>query len=157
MAQAREFWRKVDAKRLRTLKVDKDWVLHANMHFSFMASHLYWAKTPLGVDDYIDLWKSGKVGIASLHRDDSGDYQHNWDRLVSMSLISPEDVSPLQEVTTKTKRDRISMSPGLSLSYRWPAERARQLDRDGAFTQEVKEQIREATETWGEVPHFCRE
>ena len=156
MVQAREFWRKVDARRLRTLQA-KDWLLDSNMHFSFMASHLHWAETPLAVDDYIGLWKSGEIEIAFLCRDDSGDYRHNWDRLISKGLVSPEDVSPLQELTTKTKRNRISMSPGLSLSYSWSAERARQLDRDGSFTQEVKERIREATETWGEVPDFCRE
>lgn len=156
MAQAREFWRRVDAKRLRELQ-DKGWWLDPNMHFSFRASHLHWAETPLAVNDYVALWKSGKIEIASLYRDDSGDYQHNWEGLITKSLISRDDVTPLQEVTTETGRDRISMSPGLHLRYSWSAERARQLDRDGTFTQEVKERIREATETWGEVPDFCRE
>lgn len=156
MRQARAFWQKVDAKGLRELQ-DRDWLLEPNMHFSFMASHLHWAETSLEVNDYIALWKSGEIEIVFLYRDNSGDYRHNWDRLIAKGLISAADVVPLQEVTTDTRRERISMSPGLSLSYTWSAERARQLDRDGAFIQEVKERIREATETWGEVPDFCRE
>ena len=156
MAQAREFWQKVDAERLRELQ-GKSWSLNPNMHFSFMTSHLHWAKTPIAVSDYIALWKSGEIEIASLYRDDSGDYQHNWERLITKGLISQDDVTHLQQVTTDTKRDRISMSPGLALSYSWSAERARQLDRDGAFTKKVKERIREATETWDEVPDFCRD
>ena len=156
MAQAREFWRRVDARRLRDLQ-DKGWLLAPNLHFSFRASHLHWAETPLAVNDYIALWKSGGNEIVSLYRDDSGNYRHNWDRLIAKDLMSPADVAPLQEVTTDTRRDRISMSPGLHLRYSWSAERAGQLDRDGAFTEEVKERIRDATETWGEVPDFCRE
>ena len=156
MKQAREFWPKVDAKGLWELQ-GRGWLLEPNMHFSFMASHLYWAETPLAVSDYIALWKSGKIEMASLYRDDSGDFQHNWERLITKGLIPRDDVTHLQEVTTETKRDRISMSPGLRLRYSWSAEVARQLDRDGAFTEEVKERIREATETWGEVPDFCRE
>ena len=81
----------------------------------------------------------------------------DWDRLIAKSLISTEDVRPLQEGSTETNRNWISMSPGLGVSYPWSAERAKQLDRDGAFVREVKERIREGTETWGEVPDFCRE
>ena len=155
MAQAREFWRRVDPKRLLALAA-KDWQLQPNLHFSFR-SHLYWAETSLAVNEYIKLWKSGEIEIVSLSRDDSGDYRHNWDRLIAKSLISTEDVRPLQEVSTETNRNWISMSPGLGVSYAWSAERAKQLDRNGAFVREVKERIREGTETWGEVPDFCRE
>ena len=48
------------------------------------------------------------------------------------------------------------MSPGLSISYTWLAKQAAELDRDGPFVYEVKERIREVTETWGEVPEFCQ-
>lgn len=156
MAQAREFWRKVDAKRLLELK-GKGWLLEPNLHFSFMATHLHWAYTELAVNEYIELWKLGKMQIIVLHPDDSGDYRHNWDSLLTQKLISAEDVKPLQKVTTHTSRSKIYMSPGLSVSYRWSAEQAVQLDRDETFAREVKERIREATETWGEVPEFCRE
>ena len=154
MTQAREFWRRVDAKRLLELQ-DKDWELWPNLHFSFIQTHLHWAKTPLAVNEYIEFWKSGKMEIAYLYRDDAGSYRHNWDRLVAKDLISTGDVEPLEEKTTKKKYPQISISPGLSISYTWSAERAAQLDRDGTFVREVKERIREATETWGEVPDFC--
>ena len=156
MSQARSFWPRVATKGLRELQ-DRDWLLEPNMHFSFISTHLHWAETSLEVNDYIALWKPGENEIVSLYRDDSGDYRHNWDRLIDKGLITPADAAPLQEVTTDTRRCRISMSPGLSLSYSWSADRARQLDRDGAFTQEVKKRIREATETWDEVPAFCRQ
>ena len=156
MSQALEFWRKVDAKSLLELK-DKGWLLKANLHFSFIATHLHWAHTQLAVNEYVGLWKSGKMEVRTLYPDDSGNYRHNWDRLLEQKLISSEDVKRLQRVSTETNRERISMSPGLSIKYRWSAEHALQLDRDGNFVREVKERVREATETWGEVPEFCKE
>ena len=155
MTQAREFWPRVDAERLLELQA-KGWELWPNLHFSFIQTHLYWANTPLAVNEYIEFWKSGKMEIAYLYRDDAGSYRHNWDRLVAKGLISQNDVEPLEEKTTKKKYLQISMSPGLSISYTWSAERAAQLDRDGTFVREVKERIREVTETWGEVPDFCQ-
>ena len=155
MTQAREFWPKVDTERLLALQ-DKDWRLVSNLHFSFWGTHLHWAETPLAVNEYVELWKSGEMKIVSLYRNDSCSYRHNWDRLVANDLIYPDDVEPLEEKTTLTDRDLIYMSPGLGISYTWSAERAAQLDRDDAFVHEVKERIREATETWGEVPDFCR-
>ena len=155
MTQAKEFWQKVDAERLLELR-DRGWSLKPNLHFSFMATHLYRANTSLTVDEYIELWKSGEMEIVSLYRDDAGSYRHNWDCLVAKGLISPDDIEPLEEVTTRTNRDRISMSPGLGISYTWLAKQAAQLDRDGALVDEVKERIREVTETWGEVPDFCQ-
>ena len=157
MAQARKFWPKVNTKRLLALQ-DKDegWLLEPNLHFSYMRSHVYGAKKLLAVNKYVELWKSGEMEIASLYRDDAGSYRHNWDRLVAKRLISPDDVEPLEKETTQTKRDRISMVPGLGISYTWSAERAAQLDRDGTFVREVIERICEVTETWGEVPDFCR-
>ena len=155
MTQAKEFWRKVDAKKLLGLQ-DKGWFLKPNLHFSFIATNLYWANTSLAVDEYIELWKSGEMGIVSLYRDDAGSYRHNWDCLVAKGLISSDDIEPLEEVTTRTNRDRISMSPGLGISYEWSAKEAAQLDRDGTFVREVKERICEATETWGEAPDFCQ-
>ena len=157
MTQARKFWPKVGADRLLTLLVqDKDWRLKPNLHFSYIRRHLSTKPTTsLGVDVYIELWKSGEMEIVSLYRDDADSYRHNWDFLVSKGLVSPDDVEPLEEETTLTNRHRISMSPGLGISYTWSAKRAAQLDRDGAFVREVKERIREAAETWGEVPDFC--
>ena len=157
MKQARAFWPKVSIERLLELKdKDKGWLLEPNMHFSYMRSHVHGAKTPLEVNKYVELWKSGEMKIVSLYRDDADSYRHHWDCLVAKDLISPDDVEPLEEETTQTKRDRISMVLGLGISYTWSATEASQLDRDGAFLREVKERIREATETWGEVPDFCR-
>ena len=155
MRQARGFWPRVDARRLLELQ-DKGWELWPNLHFSFAQTHLYWANTPLAMNEYIEFWKSGKMEIAYLYRDDAGSYRHNWDRLVAKDLISPDDVEPLEEKTTKKNYPQISISPGLSISYTWSAKQAAQLDRDGTFVRKVKERIREVTETWGEVPDFCQ-
>ena len=156
MAQAREFWPKVDTKKLLEL-TDRGWLVEPNLHFSFMATHLHWAYTELAVNEYIELWKSGKMEISTLYPDDSGDYRHNWVSLLAQKLISSNDVKPLQEVSTETNRKKINMSPGLLVSYGWSAEQAVQLDRDTTFVREVKERIYEATETWDEVPEFCKE
>lgn len=153
MTQAKEFWSKVDAERLLELQ-NKDWDLGSNLHFSHRNYRL-WVPTPLSVDEYIELWRSGEMEIAALWPDDSNSYLHNWNWLVAKRLISPDDVKPLKRKTTETNYPWFAMSPGLGLSYTWPAEEAAQLDHEDAFVGEVKKQIREATETWGEVPDFC--
>ncbi len=156
ITQARKFWSKVDTGELLALQnQNTGWRLESNLHFSYIATHLHRADTLLAVSEYIELWRSGEMEITSLYRDGADSYGHNWDCMGTRGLISPDDVEPLEEKTTRTKRDRIYMSPGLDISYTWPAVQASQLDRDGAFVCEVKERIREATETWGEVPDFC--
>ena len=156
MTQAREFRSNVNAGRLLALQQQNTgWRLKPKLNFSYIATHLHRANTLLAVSDYIEFWKSGKMEIESLCRDNAGSYRHNWDLLVAKGLISRDDVEPLDGKTTQTNRDLIYMSPGLDISYTWSAVRASQLDRDGAFVCEVKERIREATETWGEVPDFC--
>ena len=152
--QALEFWPKVDTERLLELQ-NKGWHLGPNLHFSYRGN-LYSANTSLSVDEYVELWKSGEMEIIALRPDDSGSYRHNWDRLVAKRLISPDDVEPLEAVSTETNRRWISKPPGLGISYTWSAKQAAQLDRDGTFVYEVKERIREVTETWGEVPEFCQ-
>lgn len=157
MTQAQEFWSKVDAERLLELR-NKDWYLGPNLHF-LHRNYRLWGTTPLSVsvDEYIEFWKSNEMEIAALWPDDSGSYLHNWNWLVANELISPDDVEPLKEKTTDTNFPWFAMSPGLAISYEWSAKQAVQLDRDDAFVREVKERIREVTETWGEVPDFCRE
>ena len=70
MTQAREFWRRVDAKRLLKLQ-DKGWKLWPNLHFSFIQTHLHRADTPVAMNEYIEFWKSGEMEIAYLYRDDA--------------------------------------------------------------------------------------
>ena len=155
MTQAKKFWPEVNTEQLLALQQNTGWRLKPKLNFSYMATHLHRATTSLAVAQYIELWQFGEMEIVSLYRDDADSYSHNWDGLVAGDLISPNDVEPLEEKTTRTQRKRISMSPALDISYTWSAVRASQLDRDGAFVCEVKERIREATETWGEVPNFC--
>ena len=155
MTQAQEFWSKVDAERLLELQ-NKDWYLVQNLHFSHR-NYRHRVTTPLSVDEYIDCGNPVRWEIAALWPDDSCSYLHNWNWLVAKRLISPDDVEPLEKKTTETNYPWFAMSPGLGIGYEWSAEQAVQLDRDDAFVREVKERIREVTETWGEVPDFCRE
>ena len=155
MSQAREFWKKVDTDKLLALQ-KKGWRLKRNLHFSFAGTHLYWADTKLPEGDYIKFWKSDMMKIDTLYRE-SDSFRTHWNRLVEQSLISDDDVEPLEKVSTQTRRDRIFMSPGLGVCYTWRAKKAGQLDREGIFIDDVKKKIREATECWGEVPGFCQE
>lgn len=157
MEQARPFWEKVDTGRLLTLQ-EKGWRLHPNLLFAYAGTHLVGSSTQLSVEEYIKYWKSHHENeIDSLYPDVAGSFLHNWKQLVKNGLISDDDVKPLEEESTQTKRPYLSMSPGLGVCYTWPAKKAVELDRSGMFTDEVKKKIREATETWGEVPGFCGE
>ena len=156
MEQARPFWEKVDTDRLLTLQ-EKGWRLHPNLLFAYAGTHLVGSNTQLSVEEYIKYWKSHhETKIVSFDRVE-GSFLHHWEQLVENGWISDDDVEPLERKSTQTKRDRISMSPGLGVCYTWPAKKAVELDRSGMFTDEAKKKIREATETWGEVPDFCGE
>lgn len=156
MQQARNFWKKVDTDKLLALQ-QKDWRILRNLHFSYAGTHLAWATTTLTVSDYIKYWKSNHEEKIISFYPDVGSFRHNWEQLIADGLISQADVTPLEEVSTQTKRDYISMSPGLGVCYTWPEKLASQFDLNGDFIKEVKQRIREATETWGEVPGFCQE
>ena len=154
MAQAREFWRKVDEERLLALR-NTGWCLKPNLHFWHYPNRQD-ATTSLAVAEYIELWKSDEMQIDSIWPDGAGSYCHHWDCLNDRGLISSDDREPIEALSTENKPS-ISIAPGLGISYTWSAARASQRDRDGDFVREVKEKIREATETWGEVPDFCRQ
>ena len=157
MEQAHPFWEKVDTGRLLTLQ-EEGWRLEPNLCFVYISPLPVWPNTQLSVEQYIDYWTVHyEEEIASRHPDDAGSFRHNWEQLVQSGLISDADVEPLEEVSTGTNRSYISMSPGLGVCYTWPAKKAVELDRSRIFTDEVKKKIREATETWGEVPGFCGE
>ena len=156
MAQACKFWKKVDTDKLLALQ-EKSWQLKPNLHFFYAGTHLHWATTMLTLNDYIEYWKSHyEEKVVSLYPE-AGSFLPHWKQLVQGDLISEDDVEPLEKVSTQTNRPYISMSPGLGVCFTFSAERAIQLDRNENFSQEVKLRIGEATETWGEVPGFCKE
>ena len=152
MTQAQEFWSKVNIGQLLALQ-NTDWLLEPNLHFWHYYNRQN-ANTSLAVAEYIELWKSDEITIASIWPDGAGSYRHHWDCLVDRNLISRDDGELIEALSTENN-PWISIAPGLGISYTWSAARASQLDRDGVFVCEVKEGIREATETWGEVPDFC--
>lgn len=154
MPQAREFWRKVDKERLLALR-NTGWCLKPNLHFWHYPNRQD-ATTSLAVAEYIELWKSDEMQIDAIWPDGAGSYCHHWDSLDDRGLISSDDRESIEALSTENN-PWISIAPGLGISYTWSAARASQRDRDGDFVREVKERIREATETWGEVPDFCRQ
>ena len=158
MAQAREFWRLVNAAKLKALGKSKSWEVQPNLHFSRIQRHFHWAESQLTVEEYIDYWKdSHEQEIQSCYRSPSGSFRHQWEALSRRGLISSDDVEKLDQQTTPTNYRRISMSPGLAVQYMWSRSEAEVLDARGAFAEEVRRRIREATETWGEIPRFCEQ
>lgn len=88
-------------------------------------------------------------------RDLSGSFRHEWEELARLRLVSSDDVEELDQKTTPTNHQRISMSPGLAVQYEWSRSEAEALDARGDFAEQVRARIREATTTWGEPPPFC--
>ena len=159
MAQAREFWPRVNAPLLKALGRSKSWAVKPNLHFSRIQRHFHWAEPQLKVDEYIDYWKDGhEQDIRSCYRDASSKgFRHEWEALFRRRLISLDDVEQLDRQTTPTNHDRISMSPGLSVQYMWSRPEAERLDACGTFAEDVRLRIRDATETWGEILPFCKQ
>ena len=157
MRQAREFWPRVNAAKLRALAASAHWNIRPNLHFSKYQLHFYWAKSHMTVAEYINYWKNCDPWqeIRSCWPDSAGSFRHEYEQLARRGLISPDDVEPLDQQTTPTNYPRISMSPGLAIEYAWRRSDADRLDAHGEFVGEVRQRIREATETWGEIPPFC--
>lgn len=157
MSQARSFWSRVDSESLLRLQEDQRWPLWPNLHFSYISTHLYGAKTTMPTDEYVEFWKRGGMEVQTLKADGSGSFQHHWQPFLETGLISQSDVEGLEQETSHTKRQQVYMSPRLHINLSWLAEEAEELDRDGVFKREVMRYVREATETWREVPECCSE
>ncbi|MXW37668.1 MAG: hypothetical protein F4Z65_05315 [Acidobacteria bacterium] len=157
MTQARNLWPKVNAAKLKALERSEQWEVKPNLHFSKIQRHFHWAVSQLTVAEYAAYWKENhEQKIRSCYRDpSSGSFRHEWEGLFRRRLISADDVEELDQQTAPTNHDRISMSPGLSVLYTWSRSEAEKLDARGDFADEVRQRIREATETWGEVLPFC--
>ena len=159
MTQARALWPQMNVVRLKALGRPKSWEVSPNLHFSKIQRHFHWAdwtESRLKTDEYIDYWKGRhEREIRSCLPDESKSFRHHWEALYGQGLISAADVETLDEQTSGTNYPRISMAPGLSVQYTWSRSEAERLDARGAFAEEVRRRIREATETWGEILPFC--
>ena len=117
MNQARQFWKRLNADAFLRLQEQKNpkYSFKPNLHFSFISTHLYWAKTSLSLKKYIKYWKSPDSEIAQLKRNEHGIFRNHWEKLCKIKLISQKDIGELESRTTKTKRDHVNLVPGLNI------------------------------------------
>ena len=146
VAQAREFFANAKRDEFLALRA-REWTVDSNLHFSFMATNLHWAKARLGAEEYFDFWAGNRKRIQQVRRDDS-DWRSTIEWLRDRGLISDEDEHGLKRQFIDTNRRHMNVCPGFAVLFSWPEEKANSLDDSGEFVADVEARIAETVSTW---------
>lgn len=121
---------------------DSGWTLMPNFHWGHMAKGLAWASTPLGVDEYIDLWTRE---IDNTHPVKRADWNRYWEWLDAHQLADTDGRNHFRVDFEDTKRQSATPRPGLQLHRSWSLAEAEDLDDGGdRFNTVVREGLAEA-------------
>jgi len=144
--QARRFFQNIDKAGFFRL-LEQKWEIYPNMHFSFMATNLYWSESDIDLEQYFDYWHKNKESIGQIVRDQNG-FGYYYTLLLKEGILTANDIRELEERTTNTGRQTINVCPGISLQYRWRLDEAIKIDYKDNFVKEVKARIGDAFSTW---------
>lgn len=148
VSQAQQLYQRVNISKLQTL--GSSWELSSYLHFAFMSTNLVWANPAPSISDYLAFWQTHVEWIRQWKRPE---FRLLFDELRRNNLITPENVSELENLFTATARGHINVCPGIALLFKWTNAQATELDKSRKLVSEVREKIGDAFSTWGsELP-----
>lgn len=148
VTQARNFFQNVDRNKFLGLE-QSGWDVWKDLHFAFMAANQVWANSQLPVAEYFDYWKKNQTEIKQ-HKRSDGSFKKLFNQLEGLRFLSPQNLTELNEKFEMTQRQTINVCPGFGLHYRWPLDKAVQLDDSGQFELEFKARVNQVFATWGQ-------
>lgn len=138
LEQARAFYARPKAvDRILALQ-SQGWSVSPNFHFGFMAKGLTWTTSTVKAADYTRYWEKH---IGETRQIDRADWPAFWERLRHLGFAQPTDREQFDRDFTRTSRKSASPRPGIACIYRWPFEKAEQLDATGKFVAEVRKRV----------------
>ncbi len=151
--QARQLYDSLRIARLSDLQ-SKGWHVEPNFHFAFMQQNLYWSKVTTPLLDYIAIWQRSPSLIGQMPVGPVSEVGETFKQYVALlaklKVVSEDEMARIFELTVQSKRKTINVCPGLSLFYRWPLGDAVDLDKRGVFVDDVRAQLQEAFDAWGQ-------
>lgn len=147
LEQAQHLYTRADAAD-RVLALRRNgWEVLPNFHFGHMSKGFAWTTTTLEVDSYVEYWRRRISTVGQVKRAEWPSY---YDSLVRDRIATVEDREAFDEAFTHTQRQSATPRPGLVAVYRWPFERAAELDARKRFAPEVRDAINDVLGALGE-------
>lgn len=147
VTQARDFLGRVNADKVSSL-TEQNWRVWPNLHFAYMRTNLHWGDVSLGIKEYLEFWRRNQDRIRQEPRDQDKGFLPLFEDLRMEGLLGEHEIPELQKKTTETTRAVINVCPGIKLAYRWPLDKAAELDRRGELEKQVYERASEALVTF---------
>lgn len=161
MNQARHLYRNLKPEALLALHHEEGWQVDYNIHFAYQSKNLLWVNPDPGkmpIESYIQVWQQHVDQIKQVHRGDDDGLAY-FSSLVDQGFAREEELEPMHQLFTKTKREKLNFCPGLSIYRTWSIEEAEGLDeqqdkKGGRFVKTIRREIDRALKTWegGFVP-----
>lgn len=148
VVQARALLDVVDVARLGDL-AHAGWIVRPNLHFSFMAKHLVWADSRLGVSDYLELFSSGQEPFGQMPSAPAS-LEPLLEHWVEIGLMRSADREDVRKHFVETNRETVNVIPGLSVHRDWPLEEIIALENESRLESECVRLVNEALACWGQ-------
>lgn len=156
VSQARNFYQSLSSndgisELINTVK-SYGWNFFTNLHFSFISSHLYWARREMENEDYLGYWVNNRSEIKQ-HKELAGSFGHVYNHFLDKGLITEDDRKELISKFDRTNRSTMNICPGVGFEKYWNKKEVLKLeadDKDG-FAEEVKEQLNTIISCWSDT------
>jgi len=149
VGQSRRFFDAADRDAFLGL-AEHGWNVEPNLHFSFMGTHLVWARTDLSVEEYFDWFEASEERFG----------RHNVEETtLEPVLISWHDRGLLDSATLEdvrlhffqTRRKHINIIPGFEVSRVWEQSAVQELEESGELEAALIAAFKEPLATWSEA------
>jgi hypothetical protein len=143
MSQAKELYSRagVDFDGLLRLADEPGWKVRPNFHLNFASLHFGYTHDHPSLADYIEFWSNHRDRFASEIRGKQK-IQRTIRWLVETEQMDKYAIEGYEEAIEETDRTKIRLCPGISVFYRWPFEKAAELDEVGGFVDEVRAKVK---------------
>ena len=153
-AKAKQLYKALSVERLSQLQAKKGWQVEPNFHLAFMQQGLCRSKGTVSLSDYVAFWLKNRDLIHQWPVGPESEVQECFKKYVAVlarvGIISENEIARVFKETIQTNRTTINVCPGLSLFYRWQLSNAVDLDKRGAFVDDVRARLQEAFDAWGQ-------
>ncbi len=144
VCQARRFYEIVD----RTAFLDlNEWQVEPNLHFSFMNSHLIWAKTTWETDRYFDDFADRQL-YGQMNQARLLPLAQQWEK---KGLITGKDRGDIEYQFNSTRRETLNVIPGFCVYRVWDLNTVIKLEESRKLEDEIIDALVNPLESWKET------
>lgn len=142
--QAQAFYSALDPTNLLELhRRDENWGLWPGLHFGYIQQHLLDDCTPSGgIGRYLRFWKDETIAIKTVWK---RNFRNFLSQLRREGMAEVSEIHQLKKVLDERNCPWMSMKPGVTIAFEWPAF-AKRLPDVSTFAPQAKAKMIEALE-----------